>query len=64
MQSSETRTGLDHAGPVRFLNMEAPGLLPAWGRGAGGGGRRGGGVRVRGGGKGGRGRGARRHHAL
>lgn len=59
---------LDHAGPVQFLNMEAPGQvneqgqLPARGRGRGR--RRGGGVRVRGGGIGGRGRGARRHHAV
>ncbi|KAL1260571.1 hypothetical protein QQF64_008398 [Cirrhinus molitorella] len=58
---------LDHAGPVLFLNMEAPGQvneqgqLPARGRG-GRGGR--GGVRVRGGGIGGRGRGARRHCAV
>ena len=57
---------LDHAGPVQFLNMEAPGQvneqgqLPARGRGRGR--RRGGVVRVRGGGIGGRGRGARRHN--
>ena len=58
---------IDHAGPVQFLNMEAPGQvneqgqLPARGRGRRGGG---GGVRVHGGGIGGRGRGARRHHAV
>lgn len=51
---------LDHAGPVQFLNMEAPGQvneqgkLPPRGRG----------VRVSGGGIGGRGRRAQRHHAV
>lgn len=55
---------LDHAGPVQFLNMEAPGQvnkqgkLPARGR------RRGRRVRVSGGGIGGRGRRAQRRHAV
>lgn len=57
---------LDHAGPVQFLNMEAPGQvneqgkLPARGRGRS----RGRGVRVSGDGIRGRGRRARRHYAV